>query len=465
MIDLSGIKESFVKPVAIFGLGKSCMATARALDEAGVKLILWDDSEEQRDAARKDGFIVRDLMQEDFLEISLLVLAPGIHLKYPEPHPVVKRAQQAGTEVICDIELLGRAKPDIHSIGITGTNGKSTTTALIAHIFDESDIEVECGGNIGIPALELDDISSDGVYVLELSSYQLDLCPDYAPEIAVLLNITPDHLDHHGEMESYVAAKEKIFRGHGIAIIAVDDEETKKIYQKLERESDRNVIPVSCREVLDGGVYVNDNCILIDNIKGENRPVVDLKELKNLRGRHNWQNAAAAYAACKSYGMSLADIAEDIKTFDGLAHRQQLIATQNGVSYINDSKATNVESTCKALQSYSNIYWIAGGKVKEGGFEGLSPYLAQVQHVYLIGEDSSELESFLKEKNVPYTVSITLDNAVRSAHDGAKESEIANPIVLFSPACASFDQFNNFEERGEAFAGFVQSVLEEEPFA
>jgi len=453
MIDLKPLKAQLKgKPVAIVGLGRSGLCVYEACKAAGIDTVLWDDDPQAVLEAAQKGARTEDIASADFTRFSLLCLAPGIPLTHPKPHPAVVRAQDAACEIVGDIELFHRAHPAIKTIGITGTNGKSTTTALIGHILKTAGVESAIGGNIGEAALSLPQLSDKGVYVFELSSYQLDLCQKYAPDISVLINISPDHLDRHGGMEGYVAAKERIFRGAGTAIIGIDDEGSRGVYARVKKSGGRKMIPVSCEKKLSHGVDVTSDGILCR----DGRDVFDLNPCRSLPGQHNWQNAAMAYAACISCGVSTQYNTEGLKTFPGLAHRQNIVATHNGIAYINDSKATNDQAAAVALRTYNPIYWIAGGKAKDGGYPDCEKYIRHVRHAFLIGAAQEKMAAWLQSQNAAYTLSGTLERAVNEARGMAEREKLKNAVVLLSPACASFDQFRNFEHRGEVFVDLVR---------
>jgi UDP-N-acetylmuramoylalanine--D-glutamate ligase len=352
---------------------------------------------------------------------------------------------------MCDIEIFHLAHPKMKTIGITGTDGKSTTTALIGHILKTADVESTVGGNIGVASLSLPQLSPKGVYVLELSSYQLDRCPTFAPDISLLINFSPDHFDQHGNMAGYIAAKKKIFRGSGVAIIGIDDEWSREVYDEVKKSS-RKTISVSCLAAAD--ITVTAEGLLKDG----NREIVDLKPCKTLQGRHNWQNAALAYAACTAQGIATSAIIEGFKSFPGLAHRQNIVAVYNGVTYVNDSKATNDHAASIALRTFDPIYWIAGGKPKEGGYPNSESHLGHVRHAFLIGEAQETMAAWLEGQKVPVTRSGTMDAALSAAHKMAQAEKRANATVLLAPACASYDQFKNFEQRGEAFVDLVRKL-------
>ncbi len=444
-------------PVAVLGLGKSGLAAARALHAAGAEVWAWDDSEDARAKARAAEVPLVDLNQVNWMEVTSLILSPGIPHSFPEPHPVVAAAKRHNVEIIGDIELLARAQRDARYVGITGTNGKSTTTALIGHILQLAGRAVEVGGNLGTPALTLDALYTDGIYVLEMSSYQLELTFSITFDVAVLLNISPDHLDRHGGLEGYIDAKRQIFHRQTkprSAIVGVDDEICAKIYGELKTADEQEVIGISGARQVPGGVYVQ-NGVLIDDTQGARAPVMDLNEVASLPGSHNWQNAAAAFAACKAIGVEPPVIAACLRSFPGLAHRQQIVAVIDGVPYVNDSKATNADAAAKALACYDRILWIAGGRAKEGGLAGLEPYYGRIAHAFLIGEAAADFAAVLRD-HVPVSLSGTIAQAVPAAAEAA--SRLPGSVVLLSPACASFDQFANFEQRGEAFAKAVEAL-------
>ncbi|MFT5180445.1 MAG: UDP-N-acetylmuramoylalanine--D-glutamate ligase [Alphaproteobacteria bacterium] len=461
-IDLSAFTGT---PIAVLGLGKSGLSAARALQACGADVRAWDDDPARRETAQGDGMSVVDLTTADMTDVPTLLLSPGIPHTYPAPHPVVTRALAAGCEVVCDIEILARAEREAVYIGITGTNGKSTTTALIGHVLNQLGRRAVIGGNIGEPALSLASMGAGGIYVLELSSYQLELLSSAAFDVAILLNISPDHLDRHGGMAGYIAAKRRIFAKQpaaSVAIIGVDDEASQAIYDDLAAAG-QTVVAISVERTIAGGVYVADGW-LIDDRGGDARRIMDLSQVDTLPGPHNAQNAAVAYTAMSvivagdsaAYDSALADA---IATFPGLAHRQELVAVVGGNRFINDSKATNADATARALACNDNIVWIAGGRAKAGGIETLAPFFSRLRHVFLIGEAADEFAKTL-EGQVPYTLSGTLADAVAGAAELARSGPQPS-VVLLSPACASFDQFPDFEARGEAFRSAVMDLSED----
>ena len=455
MIDLRHLKG---KRYAVMGLAKSGLATAKALTSAGIDILAWDDGEAGRAAATDAGIALTDLNTADLTGIDALLLSPGIPHTYPTPNAVAGRAKASGIPIIGDIELLYGAQPKAAYIGITGTNGKSTTTALIGHILSLTGRPVQVGGNLGTPVLTFDSLGEGGVYVLEMSSYQLELVPSVAFNVAVLLNVTPDHLARHGGMDGYIAAKRHIFqhpkRSH-TAIIGVDDEHCRKVYDELEAALESAVVPVSAERETKG-VYVLDGKLY----DGGTDPVIDLNTVPSLPGRHNWQNAAAAFAATHAAGVPVETILEGLRTFPGLAHRQQLVADRDGIRFVNDSKATNADAASKALVCYDTIYWIIGGQAKEGGLDGLEPFMPRIRHAFVIGQASEQFATWLNAHGVPYTLCGEMKTAVPAATDLARAEGLRGATVLLSPACASWDQFRSFEHRGEVFAALVNASID-----
>ena len=445
--------------VAVMGLARSGLVAAQALQRGGARVMAWDDDAAKRDAAAAAGVPIVDLGAADLAGVAALVLSPGIPHTYPKPNPVAARARAAGAKIIGDIELLAQSRRQARYVGITGTNGKSTTTALIGHILAQAGRAVAVGGNLGTPVLSLAPLGADGIYVLEMSSYQLELTESLTFDVAVLLNITPDHLDRHGGMDGYVAAKRRIFarqKKPQTAVIGTDDDLTRAIADALARGGAQRVVPISAETRAPRGVYVEDGW-LVDDMEGGARRVLELRRAARLPGTHNWQNAAAAYAATRALGIDAAAVVAGIIGFTGLAHRQELIATIDDVAYVNDSKATNADATAKALACYDAIYWIAGGLAKEGGIVSLAPFFPRIRHAFLIGKASDEFAATL-DGRVTYSRCGELGRAVAAAREAALASRKPGAVVLLSPACASFDQFANFEERGDVFRRLVEAL-------
>ena len=459
------------KRVAVFGLGRTGLTAARALVAGGAKVALWDEKPASREAAAAEGFTVADLEAADWSQFDALMLSPGVPLTHPQPHWTVKRAREAGIEIVGDIELFARTvnacpehkRPKV--VVITGTNGKSTTTALIGHICRQAGKDARVGGNIGIGVLDLDDMHGGAVYVLEVSSYQLDLTSSLKPDVAVLLNISPDHLDRHGGMEGYVAAKRRVLLNQGkgdTAVIGVDDPWCQQICTEITAANRRTIVPISAGRAIGRGVYALQG-VLYDGTVERVVEVCDLLRAKSLPGRHNWQNAAAAYAACRALGIPPADVADGLLSFPGLVHRMEKVAVVDGVSFINDSKATNADAARQAMSSYPRFFWIAGGVPKAGGIDGLADLFGRVAKAYLIGQAAPDFARALDGK-APYVMSRDLEAAVAQAFADAQDAG-GDQIVLLSPACASFDQFPDFEARGEAFRAAVQRLADPIPDA
>jgi UDP-N-acetylmuramoylalanine--D-glutamate ligase len=453
------------RTVAVFGLARSGLAAARALIAGGARVACWDENEAARAAAEDEGLDLVDLTQANWSAFAALVLSPGVPLTHPTPHWTVERANAAGVEILGDIELFARAvalapehkRPRI--VAITGTNGKSTTTALIGHVLTAAGRDARIGGNIGVGVLDLPDMHGGAIYVLELSSYQLDLTSSLKPDVAILLNITPDHFERHGGMDGYLAAKRRVLLNQGkgdTAVIGVDDAYGQQICTEITAANKRTIWPISARKSIGRGIYVLQGR-LYDAVDGRVSEVIDLTPIRSLPGRHNWQNAAAAYAAARALGVTTGDAAEGLQTFPGLAHRMETIGAIGAVRFVNDSKATNADAARQAMSSYPRFFWIAGGRPKEGGISGLEDLFPAIARAYLIGEAENEFAKVL-EGRAPFARAGTLEAAVRAAFADARKEE-GEAIVLFSPACASFDQYLDFEERGEAFRAAVQDLI------
>ncbi|MCA1404509.1 UDP-N-acetylmuramoyl-L-alanine--D-glutamate ligase [Ensifer sp. IC3342] len=456
MIPVTTFKD---KKVALFGLGGSGLATAQALVAGGAEVVAWDDNPDSVAKAATARLSTADLRGVDWSGFAAFVLSPGVPLTHPKPHWTVDLARQAGVEIIGDVELFVRERrahaPDCPFIAITGTNGKSTTTALIAHILRESGRDTQLGGNIGTAVLTLDPPKAGRFYVVECSSYQIDLAPTLEPTAGVLLNLTPDHLDRHGTMQHYANIKERLVAGSGTAIVGTDDSFSSLIADRVERAGTR-VVRISRRNVLADGFYAEGTQLMRAN-GGTSSLFTDLEGIQTLRGGHNAQNAAAAIAACLAVGVAEKDIVVGIRSFPGLKHRMQPVGKRGDVVFVNDSKATNADAAAPALSSYDRIYWIAGGLPKEGGITSLAPFFPKILKAYLIGEAAPAFAATLGEA-VPYEISGTLEKAVAHAAADAARDEGGASAVMLSPACASFDQYRNFEVRGDAFVGHVAAL-------
>ncbi|MDF1722678.1 MAG: UDP-N-acetylmuramoyl-L-alanine--D-glutamate ligase [Minwuia sp.] len=452
MIPLTILKG---QTLLVLGLGRSGRATVAAAVAGGAHVLAWDDNTAARDAVQGAECVAPD--QVDWSTLDVLVLAPGIPLTHPEPHPAVVAARAAGVEVVGDIELFVRQLPEARIVAITGTNGKSTTTAMIGHVLQAAGLDAPVAGNIGVPVLELEPDAADRIHVLELSSYQIDLTPSIRPEVGILLNISPDHLDRHGGMTGYVAVKRQLFNRMGsgcTAVVGIDDRYGRDLVEALAKVPGLTVRPVAVGRPRPGAVYVLDGRVFADGIV-----ITDLKGHATLPGAHNHENAAAAVAACQVLGLPASLIISGIDSFPGLPHRIERIGERDGISYYNDSKATNPEAAARALAAFDDIYWIAGGKPKDGSLAPLLPFLNRVRRTYLIGAAEARFAVELSGQTdcVP---SGTLDRAIRQAHADAVSD--GGGVVLLSPACASFDQFASFEARGDAFRDLVTPLIEGE---
>ena len=461
------ISEFAGRDVAVFGLARTGLAAARALTAGGARVHAWDDSDVTRAKAEAAGVPTSDINARDWRSFAALVLSPGVPLTFPAPHRVATLANAVGVPVIGDMELFARAvnalpptqRPRV--IGITGTNGKSTTTALIAHILTEAGKDVRMGGNIGHAVLDLAPLHAGAYYVLELSSFQLDLVESLRLDVAVWINTTPDHLDRHGTMAEYVNAKKRIFRNQGAgdtAVIGVDDGHCAAMCTALTAAGVQNVIPVSAGQALSKGVCAL-GAKVFEARQGRAEAAADLESAPALVGRHNAQNACAAFAATSALGIDRRIIAHAMTTFPGLPHRLERVATVHGVRFVNDSKATNADAAAQALAVYPRVYWIAGGVAKDGGIETLSPFFPRIARAYLIGQAAGEFADTLKGK-APVTMAGDLETATKRALDDARASGEPHPVVLLSPACASYDQYRDFEQRGDAFKVMVAGLAE-----
>ncbi|MEG9884188.1 MAG: UDP-N-acetylmuramoyl-L-alanine--D-glutamate ligase [Hyphomicrobiales bacterium] len=451
------------KTVAVLGLGLSGLAAARALCAGRARVLAWDDDEEARRRALACGIAVADLCLADLSDVCAVVASPGIALTYPEPHRIVKRARAANIEVIGDTELFFREiaaqERNAPIICITGTNGKSTTTALIGHILSQAGYDSVVGGNIGRPVLDLPEPVCGRHYVLEMSSYQIELTPSVHPDVGVLLNISPDHLERHGSMTNYAAVKARLFSRQGkadTAIVSIDDNYSASIAERAA--SHARMVHISVARSLSPGLYV-ENAVLHDVMHGKEAACVALTGIVSLRGVHNWENAAAAYATARALDLTPDAIGRALRTFPGLPHRMEEVKRRGHVVFVNDSKATNANAASYALSAFERIYWIVGGLPKAGGIESLKAFFPRIVRAYLIGKAAGDFaKSF--EGRVNYIVSGTLDRAVVQATRDASADKAAEAVVLLSPACASFDQFNDFEARGAAFRNAVGTLSE-----
>ncbi len=462
MITIPGIKgQSF----GVFGLGVTGIACAESLVASGAEVYSYDENAEAREKSANTEYRAEHPIHWPWDKLSALVLSPGVPLTHPKPHSVVEKAKLAGVEVIGDIELFFRAinaideekRPRI--VAVTGSNGKSTTTSLIACILKETGHRVHEGGNLGRAVLNLASPEENMIYVLELSSYQLDLVKSLRANIAVFLNMSPDHLDRHGGMDGYIAAKRRVFRNqtkNDYSVIGVDDPISQTVCTDMTANENSNVIPVSAIGTLGHGAFVL-NGKLFYNFENKTSDAGAIPDIPSLKGHHNYQNAAAAFAVCNRLGVSSPLIMLAMAKFSGLPHRMEKVAEINGVTFINDSKATNADAVAQALASFDNIYWLAGGKAKEGGISDIVRKVVNVRKAYFFGEAGATFKEQI-ERRVKSGVFRTMEQAVDHAFKDALHADVENPVVLLSPAAASFDQYQNFEARGEAFRQMVERI-------
>jgi UDP-N-acetylmuramoylalanine--D-glutamate ligase len=442
--------------VAVLGLGRTGQSVVRSLVAGGAQVLAWDDDPNRRAEAAANGAraVAPDIA--GWQGIAALILSPGVPLTHPAPHVAVTLADRLGAEVIGDVELFARTRPAASVVAITGTNGKSTTTALVGHILHHAGRQVEVGANLGKPVLDFAELPADGFYVLELSSYQIDLLRGLRPAVAALINLSPDHLDRHGGMDGYIAAKRRLLcmapMGATLAI-GVDDEWCPTVARDMAAKG-HDVITVSSAEPASADLTAAAGVLYRNG-----RKLVDLTGIDSLRGRHNWQNALIAWAVTEALGLGAEEIAASMSTFAGLPHRMEMVARAGGVAYVNDSKATNAEAASHALAANDRIFWIAGGIAKAGGIAELAPFFARIERAFLIGEAAQAFARTLDGK-VAFEISGNLDEAVCAAHAAARAA--GGGTVLLSPACASFDQFSSFEARGAAFRDLVNRILADE---
>ena len=455
------------KMVAVFGLGGSGLASCHALKVGGAEVIAGDDGAERLAEAAKAGFVTADLRTVNWSYFAALILTPGAPLTHPAPHWSVLAARAAGVEVIGDIELFCRERkrhaPDAPFVAITGTNGKSTTTALIAHLMRVAGYDTQMGGNIGTAILSLEPPRKGRVHVIEMSSYQIDLTPSLDPTVGILINVSEDHIDRHGTLEHYAAVKERLVTGvqpQGTAIIGVDDIWCRASADRIEQAGKR-VVRVSVKNPLPDGLFVDHETIWRAS-GGARSEVARIGGIGSLRGLHNAQNAACASACVLALGVSNEVLQQGLRSFPGLAHRMEQVGRRDHVLFVNDSKGTNADAAAHALSSFADIFWIAGGKAKAGGITGLADYFPRIRKAYLIGEAAPEFAATLGT-TVPHEISQTLDVAVANAARDAQASGLSEAVVLLSPACASFDQYRNFEIRGSKFRDLVQALAGVKP--
>ena len=469
MIPVRGVND---RRIAILGLGRTGLSAAHAVEAGGGEALCWDDAEAARTRAVDAGLTLHDFGRHDAWEaVDALIVSPGIPHLYPQPNRYVATAQLAGVPVDNDIGLFFRslAVPEWDRfetaprvIAVTGSNGKSTTSALIHHCLNVAGRESQLAGNIGRGVLDIDPPGDGGVVVLELSSYQTELARALTPDVAVFTNLTPDHLDRHGGFGGYFAAKRRLFSegGPDRAVIGVDEPEGRFLAGQLsEGPGDDRVIRISAGQKLGGAgwnVFVRKG-FLAEFRKGRQVASVDLRAMRGLPGAHNHQNACAAFAALRALGLAPKLIEQGLESFEGLPHRSQIVGERGGVTFVNDSKATNADSAAKALAAFSAVRWIVGGQMKDGGLAAVAPHLGSVSKAYAIGRQAAEVALELNElAGKPICeVCETMAQAVGRAGAEAASGE----TVLLAPAAASFDQYDNFEQRGDDFVAEVARLL------
>lgn len=454
--------------VGVLGLGRSGLASARALREGGAIPLCWDDNAAAREKAAEEGFEIVELGKQGALDdVACLVVSPGIPHLYPTPNTVIRAALKAGVPVDNDISLFfaSFATQDWDNfdvmpkvVAVTGSNGKSTTSALIHHVLEQAGRNTQLAGNIGRGVLDVDPAADGDVVVLELSSYQTDLARNLTPDVAVFTNLSPDHLDRHDGMGGYFAAKRRLFAegGPDRAVIGIDEDEGLYLAGQLSQSAaDDRVIRISVDQKLTGPgwqVFAKKG-FLSEYRKGRQVGSVDLRPIKGLPGVHNHQNACAAYAVCRTLGLAPRVIEAGFASFGGLPHRSQIIAESDGVTYVNDSKATNVDAAAKALSAFKNIRWICGGLEKDGGLDALHAATGNVAKAYVIGREAANFAMQLGD--IDAEVCTSMEFAVARAMEDAGEGD----TVLLAPAAASFDQYDSFEKRGDHFAELVAAAL------
>lgn len=444
-----------MQKIIIFGLARSGIAAINFLSKLDYQIQICDDKKEAIDKITTTSNIIKcyDINDINWHGVKNLIISPGIPLYFPQAHKIIKLANQNKVKIICDIEYFWHLFPQQNYIGITGTNGKSTTTSLISQIFCNSDKKCDYGGNIGHASFDMAILPENNHYILELSSYQLDLLHKTQLKIAILLNITPDHLERHGNFENYINSKKRIFQNQkkdDFAIIGIDNQESAKIYQELQNNQNfyAKIIPFSIKEILSEGFSIQ-NQIIYKNAQ----EIANLQNKILIKGEHNLENILAAFIACYISKIDINIIIDSIAKFTGLKHRMQFVKKISNINFINDSKATSLESTIMAVKNFDNIYLILGGKIKNDDFNLLKKYKNKIARCYLIGSATDDLYNILSDK-ISCKKSYNLENAVVNSYDDSKLSKIESNILL-SPGAASFDQWQDFEDRGNNFIKYV----------
>ena len=455
----------FNDKIGILGLSKSGVSSAKFLKSKGFQVLGHDDNKEILKKIKKKRINIKKLNKNDLKKIKMLIVSPGIHSIGEKKHFFLKKAEKNNVEVINDIEIYYRFNPIQNYIGVTGTNGKSTTVSLLNHVLRKNKINCSLGGNIGRPICDLKELKNN-IYILEISSFQLELMKKVRFKIAVLLNISKDHLERHGSFSKYISDKTKIFNNQSendISIFGIDDKNTINLAKKLKRKLKSKIITISGK-ANKADIYVKNKFLIVNFFLNKKKiyKKINLNNFKNLFGEHNYQNIAAVYAAVLSLGfINWKKIEHSIKTFKPLPHRLQIVGQKNGIVFVNDSKATNIDSTEKALKNFNNIYLILGGRMKEKNINLLKKHFFRIRHVFLIGETKFLYHKYLKNL-INCSILNNLKDASNYAYSAAlkdiKRTKKKFPIILLSPACSSLDEWNNFEERGNAFIKYVKNI-------
>ncbi|MDA7705646.1 UDP-N-acetylmuramoyl-L-alanine--D-glutamate ligase [Rickettsiales bacterium] len=445
-----------MKNIIIFGLARSGIATINSLSKLDYQIQIGDDNSQSIDKVAnlkniKKCYDIKDIKWDG---VDFIIISPGVPLYFPKPHDIVKLANQNNVKIICDVEYFYQLYKNHNYIGITGTNGKSTSTDLIANIFKNSGKKYDFGGNIGKAVFDMEIFPENSHYILELSSYQLDLIRNTHLKIAILLNITPDHLERHGNFKNYILSKKRIFQNQGqgdFSIIGIDNKESAKIYNQLEKDPQfkANLIPFSTKIILDKGFSIQNQIIY----KNGNE-IANLQDKILIKGAHNLENILASFISAYICQIDIDFIIKSISNFTGLKHRMQFVRKINNINFINDSKATSLESSIMAIKNFDNIYLILGGQIKDDDFNLLAKYKDKIIKCYLIGKDTDKLYNILLNK-ITCQKCYDLKKAISNSYQEAKKINQESNILL-SPAAASFDQWQDFEERGEFFIKEVE---------
>ncbi len=449
------------KKIAILGAGKTGVSAYKHYQYLGFDVLIWDEN----------PIVVKKLQNNynfisfanwDYLELDFIIVSPGIPLKHPKRHYLLEQSEKFNVKIYCDIELFIKENPQIKYVAVTGTNGKSTVTALIKHIFSENAKRCTYAGNIGVPVFDIEPSQYDYI-ILELSSYQIDLINDLHFNCSLLLNIQEDHIDHHETFENYKNIKYRIFENQISQDVAIISKELINDY--LEQSKQQKIVVKLNDDINEKSIYCLDNKI-IDNYFYNNKNIMDTTDLVFLKGEHNNINISFAYAVAKFFNMKNEDIVKSIISFKGLKHRQNNLGLKNNITFINDSKATNQESTLQALKAYvnskNNVYLILGGVAKSSNLDIILPYLKWVKKVFLIGSSTEVFSIILRANSICFEISENLQTATTFAYKEALKDEMLKEkekyVVLLSPACASFDQFKSFEERGDTFVKIIENL-------